>query len=178
MKVQRAYLSALGDTGLAVVRRTWRFVPLVVVLSLAFVFVGQRLAQPSSSLTFGKTAVVSFDQGPGVLLTVRSMTVHIPPKNEPSVRIVTFKVAMKLGDPADSLTSGDALASYCSVIDRSGTVYPSDLARSSSAANTLNFKLQGAVVQEGLVVVLIPARVQPSGVLCQFGFDIDTWRER
>jgi hypothetical protein len=173
-----AFIRVLGSSVIAAARRTWRFLPLVVVLSLAFLFIGQRLAQPSSTLSFGETATVSFVQGPRVLLMVRSLKLQGSLKSDPLERVVTFNVSMRLSNPADQMTSGDALASYCSVIDRRGIVYPSDLALSSRAAKTLNFVLQGGAIQQGRVVALIPTAVHPSGVLCQFGVDVETWRVR
>jgi hypothetical protein len=82
---------------------------------------------------------------------------------------------MHLRDPMTSMGSGDALASYCSVLGRNGVIYPADLWSSGREAAQGNFELNGSIPYGGWVVAYIPARVRPAGVTCQLGDEVDSW---
>ncbi len=159
----------------AVIARTWRAYPLVTVAVIGFIYLVQYLVAPPTSIPLGSTATMSFVQGPPVLVTVKSFSLTRPPGNDHVERKVRFYVEMRLRDPMTSMGSGEALASYCSVLSRNGVIYPADLSSSGREAAQGNFELSGPVPYEGWVVAYVQARVHPAGVTCQLGDEVDSW---
>ena len=158
-----------------VVRRTWRLGPLLAVAITGGVFAGQALARPDTPLALGTTATMSFVQGPPLLVTVSDLRPGPVPPLDPGVRKIYFDLSVRTRNPAATVRSGDALASYCSVVGRHGTVYPSDLAISNGWTRTGIFVLQGGVARAGRVVALVPKATRIVGVTCQFGVEVANW---
>lgn len=159
----------------AAVRRTWRLLPLLVVLGFGAMYAGQWLGRSTAPLPMGTTATMSVNQGPALLVRVSNLNAGVVPPKDPAVRKVSFFVSMRLRDPSQAMYNGDGLASYCSVLGLRGTVYPSDLAASSPLARGGIFMLQGTYVRSGRVVALLPRDQQPYGVICQIGDDVVRW---
>jgi len=155
--------------------RTWRSYPLIVVLAFGLMYLLQFLLAPSTNLPLGSTATMALIQGPPVLVTVRSLSLGGRPQGDPAMREARFHVEMRMRNPTDLMISGDALASYCSLLGADGVTYPSDLAGSESEATQGIFTLEGSVPREGWVVAYIPRNVRPIGVTCQIGDDVDSW---
>lgn len=160
------------------VRRGWRALPALAVVVTGAVFGGQALARPSGPLALGTTATMAFVQGPPLLVTISHLRDGPVPPHDPAVRKVYFDISMRTRNAQDSIRSGDALASYCSVVGSDGTVYPSDLAISNGWARTGIFVLANGVPRAGRVVALVPRRARITGVTCQLGIDVENWSRR
>lgn len=159
-------------------RRTWRAVPLLAVVVTGAVFAGQALARPSGPLRLGATATMAFVQGPPLLVRVSHLRLGPVPPQDPAVRKVYFDMSLRTRSASATQNSGDAMASYCSVVGAHGTVYPSDLAISNGWTRTGIFVLQGGAVRAGRVVALVPRRAHIVGVTCQLGLDVENWASR
>jgi hypothetical protein len=158
-----------------VVRRTWRLAPLLAVVITGGIFLGQELARPSGPLPMGATATMSFVQGPPLLLRVSNLRRGPIPPSDPAVRKIYFHLAMRTRNPTATQNSGDALASYCSVVSTHGTVYPSDLAISNGYTRIGIFVLQNGETRQGRVVALVPRHTRIARVTCQLGVDVANW---
>lgn len=157
------------------IERSWRAYPLVVVVAFGLTYLVQYLLAPPTSIPLGSTTTMAFVQGPPVLVTVGSFSLTRPSRNDRVEREARFYVKMRLRDPLTSMGSGEALASYCAVLGRDGVVYPADLSASDREVAQGSFGLSGSVPREGWVVAYIPAKVEPAGVTCQLGDDVDDW---
>jgi len=170
-----AGVASIGDRLCRFFKGTWRWYPILAFAVLGLMYLFQFLLAPSTNIPLGSTATMTVLQGRPVLVTVRSFSLSPWSQTSGDAREARFYVEMRMRDPWDSMSSADALASYCSVLSDSGVVYPSDLSRSSPRAAQGIFELTGRVAREGWVVAYVPANVRLAGITCQLGDDVENW---
>ena len=159
-----------------VISAIWRWSPAVVAVVLVAALAATRFAAQPVDLAYGQTATMSFPNGPPVLVTVGALNIAKASRSAPGDLVGDFTVAMRMARRGDTEMSGDAPASYCSVVDEGGVDYPADLRLSSSPARHGLFLLTAAASRSGRVVVLVPATAHVVGVSCQLGDTVVTWR--
>ena len=159
-----------------VISAIWRWSPSAVAFLIVVVLATGRFAAQPTDLTYGGTATMTFPDGPPVLVTVGAIHVAKASRATPGELVGHFIIAMRMARPGDTEMSGDAPASYCSVVDASGAEYPADLRLSSSLARHGLFLLTATASRSGRVAALIPANAHVAGVSCQLGDTAVTWR--
>jgi len=155
---------------------SWRrSLPVIGALFVAGA-IAAHVAAGSATLTFGSTATMSYVNGPPVLVTVGALKLAPASRRTPGDLVGDFTVTVRLEHRSDTLMTGDAPASDCSIIDTDGVSYPSDLRLSSPYARNGLFQLAGDALAKGTAVALIPASTHVAGVTCQLGYSVATWR--
>jgi hypothetical protein len=159
-----------------VISAIWRASPAVVAVLLVAVLVTIRFGGAPTELTYGETATMSFPDGPPILVTVGALRIGRASRATPGDLVGDFTIAMRMARRGDVEMSGDAPASYCSVVDANGVEYPADLHLSSSPARHGIFSITSTATRSGRVVVLVPISAHVAGISCQLGVSVVAWR--